>query len=82
MDCVTAGSIGIEPSATASIGAAAVDEYMRIAALRELGAKGVELVYATAPSFRKPDETAEAAESKQLAALSGSMTKTRRDSDK
>ena len=65
-----------------NLGAAAVDEYMRIAALRELGAKGVELVYATAPSFRKPDETAEAAESKQLAALSGCMTITRRVSDK
>lgn len=68
---------------SSNLGAAAVDEYLQIASLREeLGAKGVELIYVTAPAFRKPDSEAEAAESKQLAALSGYMTITRRISEK
>ena len=67
---------------SADLSSSTVDEYLRIAALRELGAKGIEFIYATAPTFRRPDARAEENESKQLAALSGYMTITRRISEK
>ena len=64
---------------TTNLGPSAVGEYIKLAALHEdLGAKGIEFIYPTAPSFRKPDKRAEDDESKQLAELSGFMTITRR----
>lgn len=64
---------------SSTISPSAVDEYLKLASSHEdLGAKGIELIYPTAPAFRKPDEKAEKDETKRLAELSGFMSVTRR----